>query len=45
MKLTISIETAIKAILKNRRRSFLTVIGIVVGISSFITIMTVLRFY
>lgn len=45
MKLTISIETAIKAILKNRRRSFLTVIGIVVGIAAVITIMTVGRGY
>jgi len=45
LKLTISIETAIKAILKNRRRSFLTVIGIVVGIAAVITIMTVGRGY
>ncbi len=45
LKLTISIETAVKAILKNRRRSFLTVIGIIVGIAAVITIMTVGRGY
>ncbi|BDR57023.1 ABC transporter permease [Xylocopilactobacillus apis] len=45
MKLTISIETAVKAILKNKRRSFLTIIGIIVGIAAVITIVTVGRGY
>ncbi|BDR59103.1 ABC transporter permease [Xylocopilactobacillus apicola] len=45
MRLSISIETAIKAILKNKRRSFLTVIGIIVGIAAVITIVTVGRGY
>ncbi|BDR59120.1 ABC transporter permease [Xylocopilactobacillus apicola] len=45
MKITISIETAIKAILKNKRRSFLTIIGIIVGIAAVITIVTVGRGY
>ncbi|MBP1047240.1 ABC transporter permease [Enterococcus sp. BWM-S5] len=41
----ISIETAVKAIIKNGRRSFLTIIGIVVGIAAVITIVTVGRGY
>jgi putative ABC transport system permease protein len=45
LRLTISIETAVKAILKNGRRSFLTIIGIVVGIAAVITIVTVGRGY
>ncbi|BDR57868.1 ABC transporter permease [Xylocopilactobacillus apicola] len=45
MRISISIETAIKAILKNKRRSFLTIIGIIVGIAAVITIVTVGRGY
>lgn len=45
MRISISIETAIKAIFKNKRRSFLTIIGIIVGIAAVITIVTVGRGY
>lgn len=43
MKFYVAWRTSIKALLKNRRRSALTMIGIVIGISSVITIMSLGR--
>lgn len=45
MKVIILIESAIKAILKNGRRSALTIIGIIVGIAAVIAIVSVGRGY
>ena len=43
MKFYVIWKTALKAILKNRRRSFLTMLGIIIGIASIITIMAIGR--
>lgn len=43
MKMYVTWRTSLKAILKNRKRSILTMIGIVIGIASVITIMSLGR--
>ena len=43
MKLYVNWRTATKAILKNRKRSLLTIFGIVIGIASVITILSIGR--
>lgn len=43
MKFYVIWKTALKAIMKNRRRSFLTMLGIIIGIASIITIMAIGR--
>ncbi|MGC6770444.1 ABC transporter permease [Enterococcus sp. LJL128] len=45
MKINIIWESAIKAVRKNRRRSLLTMLGLIIGIASVITIVSVGRGY
>lgn len=45
MRLLILLETGLKSIKKNKRRSLLTMIGLVIGVASVITILSVGRGY
>lgn len=45
MRLTILIETAVKSIRKNARRSILTMVGLIIGTAAVITIISVGRGY
>ncbi len=43
MNLLVNFKTALKAIFKNKKRSFLTMIGIIIGVGAVITIMAIGR--